>query len=136
MLPAWCVPVAYPDTPVPGSSGSGNVVISSPYFASIAGDTSGIAPEDVLWTGEWNGGPKQPSVSGGSFSYPFACEVSMWSGKPDNGTLTLTCSVLGVALPLQLYITFDSAAGAAAWGTVESAKPLFWTDFVNTFEVR
>ncbi|RST54104.1 hypothetical protein [Variovorax sp. DXTD-1] len=136
MIPAWCDPTSDPANPVEGSSGSGNVEISSPYYASLAGDTTGLVSGDVLWTSQWNGGAPAPDFSGtGSFSYPFSCEVAMWSGMPADGTLTITCWIHGVEQQTQLFITFNSAAQTAAWGISVPFTPEFWTGFVNTYEV-
>lgn len=116
MIPAWCVPISDPGTPTEGSTGTNSPDTSTPYFAGVDGDTSGLIAGDVVWVGQWNGGAIEPVVSSGSFTYPFSCEVSVSGGLPDDGTLTLTCWILGVAQPVQLYVEFSDAGGTATWG--------------------
>ena len=116
MTPAWCVPISDPGTPTEGSTGTNTPDTSTPYFAGVAGDTSGLVAGDVVWAGQWNGGATAPVVSSGSFTYPFACEVALSGGLPDDGTLTLTCWILGVAQAVQLYVTFSAAGTVATWG--------------------
>lgn len=124
MTPAWCVPVSDPGTPTEGSSGTNTPDTSTPYFAGVAGDTSGLVAGDVVWTSQWDGGATQPSVSSGSFTYPFSCEVSVSGGLPDDGTLTLTCWILGVAQAVQLYIEFSDSGDTATWGIAGTPSSL------------